>query len=63
MRETLKYPASQLEALQARLLTTQWQKGESKCALVEDLLLDEDPEVPFELLHLPELERVVAVPL
>lgn len=63
VRETLKYPASQLEALQARLLTTQWQEGGSKCPLVEYLPIEEDPEVPLELLHLPELERVVAVPL
>jgi hypothetical protein len=58
VRETLKYPASQLESLQSRLITTQQPES-----LLEQQSVDADVEVPFEVLHLPELEVLIAVPL
>lgn len=54
--ETLQQPASRLETLQSRLLTIKQ----------NDLLPVRQPiegSVPFELLHLPEVETMVAVPV
>jgi hypothetical protein len=58
VRETLKQPALQLETLQARLITPLRTEEPPERQRVEV-----DVAVPFELLHLPELEGLVAVPL
>jgi len=58
VRETLKQPASQLELLQARLITPLRQE-----AMPERQRVEEGVEVPFEIMHLPELDALVAVPL
>ncbi|MBD2077258.1 hypothetical protein H6F86_25945 [Phormidium sp. FACHB-592] len=58
VRETLKQPASQLELLQARLITPLRQEE-----MPERQRVEEGVEVPFEIMHLPELGALVAVPL
>lgn len=58
VRETLKQPALQLETLQARLINPLRTEPPPERQHVEV-----DVPVPFELLHLPELEGLVAVPI
>jgi hypothetical protein len=58
IRETLKQPASQLELLQARLINPLRQE-----AMPERQRVEEGVEVPFEILHLPEIEALVAIPM
>jgi hypothetical protein len=54
----LKQPASQLELLQARLITPLRQE-----AMPERQRVEAGVEIPFEIMHLPELDALVAVPL
>jgi hypothetical protein len=58
VRETLKQPASQLELLQAQLINPLRQEE-----MPERQRVEAGVEVPFEIMHLPELDALVAVPL
>lgn len=57
VRELLKQPASQLEELQARLI-----HPIERQARLERERVEAEVDVPFELLHVPELGVLVAVP-
>ena len=58
VRETLKQPASQLELLQAQLINPLRQE-----TMPERQRFEEGVEVPFEMMHLPEIDALVAVPI
>jgi hypothetical protein len=58
VRETLKQPASQLELLQAQLINPLRQEETPERQRIEA-----EVEIPFEIMHLPELDVLVAVPL
>ena len=58
VRETLKQPATHLEVLQARLITPLRPE-----AMPERQRIESEVEVPFEIMHLPEIDALVAIPL
>lgn len=58
VRETLKQPASQLERLQAQLINPLRRE-----AMPERQRFQEGVEIPFEMMHLPEIDALVAIPI
>lgn len=57
VRETLKQPASHLEDLQARLLRV------DREGIPQRQRFEEGVEVPFEILYVPEIASLIAIPV
>ncbi len=55
--ETLKQPAQRLEELQARLIITRREGVPARQRFEEDV------SVPFEILHIPEIDSIISIPV